>query len=78
VATARVIAIFIRLADRSRRLGGAAGISLGVVLAAAACSGSSQPTATLAIPSGALVLRAVNTTFQPVEQAAPAGQTFTL
>jgi plastocyanin len=76
VAAARSFVV-IRLADRSRRLAGAFAL-VGVVLAAAACSGSSQPTATLAIPSGALVVRTVNTTFQPVDQAAPAGQAFTL
>jgi plastocyanin len=77
VAAARVIATFIRLAGRWRRRARAIAL-LGVALSLAACSGSSQPTATLAIPSGALVVRAVNTTFQPVEQAAPAGQAFTL
>jgi plastocyanin len=77
VAAARVIATFIRLAGRWRRRARAIAL-LGVVLVAAACSGGSQPTATLAIPSGALVVRAVNTTFQPVEQTAPAGQAFTL
>jgi plastocyanin len=76
VAVARSLVV-IRLAARSRRLTGALAL-VGVILAAAACSGSSQPTATLAIPSGALVVRAVNTTFQPVEQAAPAGQAFML
>jgi plastocyanin len=51
---------------------------VGIVLSLAACSGGSQPTATLPIPSGALVVRAVNTTFQPSQLTVSAGQAFTL
>ena len=63
--------------QRSKRLNVAV-FHVGVVLILAACSGSSQPTATLPIPSGALVVRAVDSKFQPAEQAAPAGQPSTL
>ena len=77
MAAARLLAIIASPAGTLVRL--ARGIALVTfVLTAAACSGSSQPIATLPIPSGALVVRAVNTTFQPAEQAAPAGQAFTL
>jgi plastocyanin len=77
VAAASPLAIFIKLSAQSRRVAGAI-VLVGIVLSLAACAGSSQPTATLPIPSGALVVRAVNTTFQPSEQGAPAGQAFTL
>jgi plastocyanin len=60
----------------SNRLAGAVFV-VAVVLSLAACS-SSQPTATLPIPSGALVVRAVNTTFQPSQLTVSAGQAFTL
>jgi plastocyanin len=76
VAPARPLTIISSLAGKPRRL--AAAIALvGIALALAGCSGS-QPVATLPVPSGALVVRAVNTAFQPAEQAAPAGQAFTL
>jgi plastocyanin len=63
--------------DKQKRLAGAAFL-VGVVLSLAACSGSSQPSATLPIPPGALVVRAVDSKFQPVQQGAPAGQPFKL
>lgn len=62
---------------KPKRVAGAVFL-VGVVLSVAACSGSGQPTATLPIPSGALVVRAVDNKFQPAAQAAPAGQPFTL
>jgi plastocyanin len=77
VAAARVIAVVRDMAGKTRRLAGAV-VLVGLVLSLAACSGSSQPTATLAIPSGALVVRAVDNKFQPAQQGAPGGQAFTL
>jgi plastocyanin len=49
---------------------------VGIALTLASCSGG-QPTATVPIPSGAVLIRAVNTTFQPAALNAP-GQSFTL
>jgi plastocyanin len=63
--------------DKPKRVAGAVFL-VGVVLSLAACAGSGQPTATLPIPSGALVVRAVDNKFQPAAQTAPAGQPFTL
>jgi plastocyanin len=77
VAAASPIAVLIQLANRSRRIAGAI-VLVGAVLSLAACSGSNQPSATLPIPSGALVFRVVNTTFQPSQLTMPAGQAFTL
>lgn len=76
MAAARSLAVITDMGGKPRRLAGAVFL-VGLVLSLAACSGS-QPTATLPIPSGALVVRAVDNKFQPAEQAAPAGQPFTL
>lgn len=77
MAVARSLSVGSGMGIKQKRLAGAVFL-VGVVMSLAACSGSSQPRATLPIPSGALVVRAVDSKFQPAEQAAPAGQPFTL
>ena len=75
------LARYAHAGNRLRRIGkqlAGAAFLVGVVVSLAACSGSSQPAATLPIPSGALVVRAVNTTFQPSQLTMSAGQAFKL
>ena len=63
-------------ARRVGRVGRVAALA-GLVLTLAACS-SGPPAPTLAVPSGAVVLRAVDSKFQPSQLTAPPGQSFVL